>query len=414
MLDTSNVSISTSDVEESSRRRSTFYVSLSESLENYLPPSFNTDSPKSPTTPPYVSTPAPARFLLKARKSISKTPSISKDISPMSKTKIFNTFPTKAPPKNLGLSKCSSDIDFSDPTMNSDKENSLTNNYTSLKLSLPVVEINGSRADLNTHLKTSDVSKSQTDLRTAQLVKVQAKEIEVCKSPLKSTLSCGTAMSEVKILLKKERSFIGLSTSKSASKINLTVSEPRSSRPSILSAPKIFKSNSKSNVSLISVENQTFGSCEKTQTLSQSPAKSASGTSLFFSPSKSDLSSHSLSVADKPSKPSFSLIRRSHSTKLSRSNSLLKPFMKAEQEDIDGPIVDLAESDYFSELLKQYDESEGKLNLVDAIVYGTLVHGGSGVGLSPMHARKSAIRSCLDTEEEAIHSGTYSFYFTFI
>lgn len=389
MLDTSNVSISTSDVEESSRRRSIFYVSLSESLENYLPPSpADCGSPKSPNTPPYVSTPAPARFLLKARKSISKSPSISgKDSQSMSKTKVFNTFPTKAPPKNLGLSKCSSDIDFSEiePKMNTSQEGNI------LKLSLPAVQINGSHTDLD------QVSKSQSDLSSVQLVKVQAKEIEVCKSPLKNTLSCGTAMAEMKNLLKKERSFIGLSTSKSASRINLTISEPRSSRPSILSAPKIFKSNSKNNVSVIAVENQT--STDK-HNLPQNTSKSSSGSSLFLSPSKGDLS---LSVPDKPK--GFSLIRRSHSTKLTRSNSLLKPFIKPEQEDIDGPIVDLCESDYFSELLKQYDESGGKLNLVDGIVYGTLVHGGTGVGMSPMHARKSTIRSCLDTEEEAVHSG---------
>lgn len=392
MLDTSNVSISTSDVEESSRRRSIFYVSLSESLENYLPPSpADCGSPKLPNTPPYVSTPAPARFLLRARKSISKSPSITaKDSQSMSKsTKVFNTFPTKAPPKNLGLSKCSSDIDFSeiDPKMNRSQEGNV------LKLSLPVVQINGSHTDLD-----QDVSKSQSDLSSVQLVKVQAKEIEVCKSPLKNTLSCGTAMSEMKNLLKKERSFIGLTTSKSASRINLTISEPRSSRPSILSAPKIFKSNSKNNVSVIAIENQTLSPSEKT--LPQNTSKSSSGSSLFLSPSKGDLS---LSVPEKPK--GFSLIRRSHSTKLTRSNSLLKPFFKPEQEDIDGPIVDLCESDYFSELLKQYDESGGKLNLVDGIVYGTLVHGGSGVGLSPMHARKSTIRSCLDTEEEAVHSG---------
>lgn len=390
MLDTSNVSLnSTSDAESCSRRRSIFYIPLSDSFISCLP---QTEAPTPAIKTPPVSTPAPQRFLLRARKSMSK--STIDD----SKNKIFNTFPTKIPPKNLGLSKCSSDIDFSEASRQESGDNNSEKRYTGLKLSLPVnsEELN----KMDNQSKTSATSKSQNDISSAMLVKVQAKEIEVRRSPLKSSLSCSGSMPEVKITLKKERSFIGLSTSKSASRVNLSPSDSRCSKTSLLSASKVLKSNSKSNISLSAVEGDRKSGSQIS--ISRTPSKSGSGSSLFLSPSRSDVS-----TLDKPTKsPGFSLIRRSHSTKLTRSNSLLKPFSKSEPEDIDGPIVNMSESDYFAELLKQYDESEGKINLVDAMVYGTLVHGGDSTVLSPIHGRKSAIRSCLDAEEEAIHSGT--------
>lgn len=144
---------------------------------------------------------------------------------------------------------------------------------------------------------------------------------------------------------------------------------------------------------------------EKARTLPQSllargPVKSASGSSLFLSPSKSDVTQEKTA----PKSPGFSLIRRSHSTKLSRSNSLLKAFTKHEPEFIDAPFSDI-DGEYFRVLLQEFEDSCGKKDLVQALLYGSLVQGATEAGLSPLVSRKSAIRGCLDAEDEGIHSG---------